>query len=258
MWGEDAVDDDVGGEDAGGATGTGTGAGTEVISLDDPTLPPLFHPLHGLLTLSTFPHTHHLLPPTLKHSSLLGLSSSGAATGGGGGAGENNLGFRLKRKRFMIETVHLGIEGGTSERRTEPVSDVGRTVEGVETQTRQAQRTRPSGQSGQGQTGQMGHGKEAIREVDSEMIGGMEKPRGPKDDSLQAKKPRARVRFGGEDVVPEVQIEEQELHPHQHEHGDEHGHEHGHGLDHFTTDNHGKAGIGRPTVRHDRMDLYEF
>ncbi|KAJ9118229.1 hypothetical protein QFC22_004136 [Naganishia vaughanmartiniae] len=47
-----------------------------------------------------------------KHSSLLGL--------GAGSTGQNNLAFKLKRKRLIIETLHLGVEGGVGERRTEP------------------------------------------------------------------------------------------------------------------------------------------
>lgn len=37
-----------------------------------------------------------------------------------GGGGENNLGFRCTRRRFVIETLHLDVEGGVSERRTAP------------------------------------------------------------------------------------------------------------------------------------------
>jgi elongator complex protein 4 len=44
----------------------------------DPTLAPVFAPAHGLLTLHSFPTTHHLLAPTTRHSTLLGV---------GGGAG---------------------------------------------------------------------------------------------------------------------------------------------------------------------------
>jgi hypothetical protein len=67
---------------------------------------------HGLVHLRSFPTLHTLLPATYKHSTLLGL--------GAGSTGQNNLSFRLKRKRFVLETLHLGIEGGTGERRTEP------------------------------------------------------------------------------------------------------------------------------------------
>ncbi|KAG9019311.1 hypothetical protein FRB90_004024 [Tulasnella sp. 427] len=36
------------------------------------------------------------------------------------GGGENNLGFKCTRKRFIIETLHFDVEGGVSERRTAP------------------------------------------------------------------------------------------------------------------------------------------
>lgn len=36
------------------------------------------------------------------------------------GDGSNNLGFKLRRKRFTIETFHLPPEGGVSTRRTTP------------------------------------------------------------------------------------------------------------------------------------------
>lgn len=40
--------------------------------------------------------------------------------GAGGGGGENNLAFKVRRKRLVIETLHLDVEGGVSERRTKP------------------------------------------------------------------------------------------------------------------------------------------
>ncbi|RSH94823.1 hypothetical protein EHS25_004629 [Saitozyma podzolica] len=98
---------------------------------DSPNLAPLYRPLHGLLTLHSFPTNHSILPLSIKTSSLLGVSqsaTSGSGGGGGSGAGENNLGFRAGRKRFEVETVHLGIEGGTGERRTEPVRDVAKAM----------------------------------------------------------------------------------------------------------------------------------
>ena len=37
-----------------------------------------------------------------------------------GGVGENNLAFKCTRRRFIIETFHLDVEGGVGERRTAP------------------------------------------------------------------------------------------------------------------------------------------
>lgn len=76
----------------------------------DPALLAAYHPLHGFLRPVLLPSLNSLIAPSYRKSELLGLQ-----------AGENNLGFRLKRKRFVVETVHLGIEGGSNERRTAPV-----------------------------------------------------------------------------------------------------------------------------------------
>ena len=188
--------------------------------------------MHGLITLHSFPHTH-LLPPTIKHSSLLGLSS-------GGGGSENNLGFRARRKRWGVETVHLGIDGGVGERRTEPTPEVGRILtapaptensEGVE---------KASG----GVTGENVDGGEVKIE------GG--------EVQVKKKEKRARVRFGEDEVLeaPAVSVNPTSG---GHGHGQE-GHDHGHGHGHGH--NHGQASKGAPvpraTVRHDRPDLYEF
>lgn len=55
------------------------------------------------------------MPPSDKFSELRGLSTfSSSATGGG----ENNLAFKCTRKRFILETLHLDVEGGVNERRT--------------------------------------------------------------------------------------------------------------------------------------------
>ncbi|KAN0060274.1 Elongator subunit elp4 [Thecaphora frezii] len=50
----------------------------------------------------------------------LSLGSSGSVGEGGAGGGENNLAFKVRRKRLVIETLHLDVEGGVSERRTKP------------------------------------------------------------------------------------------------------------------------------------------
>ncbi|KAI6031905.1 PAXNEB-domain-containing protein [Pisolithus microcarpus] len=52
------------------------------------------------------------------HTRLLrGLSSSAGANAG---SGENNLAFKCTRKRLILETIHLDVEGGVTERRTTP------------------------------------------------------------------------------------------------------------------------------------------
>jgi elongator complex protein 4 len=83
----------------------------------DPALNVAFPHSHGLVHIHSLPTLHTLLPPAQKHSSLLGV--------GPGSTGQNNLAFKLKRKRLIIETLHLGVEGGVGERRTEPTSTGG-------------------------------------------------------------------------------------------------------------------------------------
>lgn len=62
---------------------------------------------HGFFYVHKLPVLNSLLPPSTKLSVL----SAG---------GSNDLAFKLRRKRFAIETFHLPPEGGVSERRTEP------------------------------------------------------------------------------------------------------------------------------------------
>ncbi|CDS09138.1 hypothetical protein LRAMOSA10498 [Lichtheimia ramosa] len=62
---------------------------------------------HGFFYVHKLPVINSLLPPSTKLSVL----SAG---------GSNDLAFKLRRKRFAIETFHLPPEGGVSERRTEP------------------------------------------------------------------------------------------------------------------------------------------
>ncbi|OLY81828.1 Elongator complex protein 4 [Smittium mucronatum] len=62
---------------------------------------------HGLFHIHKLPCLNSLVPPASKLSIL-------ARSGGGS---TNNLAFRLRRKKFSIETYHLPIEGGSSERR---------------------------------------------------------------------------------------------------------------------------------------------
>ena len=49
-----------------------------------------------------------------------GSSLESGASEGGAGGGENNLAFKIKRKRVAIETLHLDTDGGVKERRTVP------------------------------------------------------------------------------------------------------------------------------------------
>ena len=76
----------------------------------DPSLSSLFQTYHGAVHLIRPPSLHTLLPFSHRHSVLRGSSNGG----------ENNLAFKCSRKRFMIETLHLDVEGGVSERRTTP------------------------------------------------------------------------------------------------------------------------------------------
>lgn len=65
---------------------------------------------HGFFHVHKLPVLNSLLPPSTKLSVL----SAG---------GSNDLAFKLRRKRFAIETFHLPPEGGVVTRRTEPPPD---------------------------------------------------------------------------------------------------------------------------------------
>ncbi|KAF9190522.1 Elongator subunit elp4 [Haplosporangium sp. Z 11] len=78
---------------------------------------------HGLFHVHKVPVLNALIPSSTKLSVLL----DGAAKGSGGPSGSghgrsskgvNNLGFKVRRKRFAIETFHLPPEGGVGQRRT--------------------------------------------------------------------------------------------------------------------------------------------
>jgi elongator complex protein 4 len=69
------------------------------------------------------------VPPSAKLSVLRGLAPGSESTSAGAGGMDNNLAFRLKRRRFVVETLHLGVDSeGTMtqkpkpKRRTERVS----------------------------------------------------------------------------------------------------------------------------------------
>ncbi|KAK4055495.1 Elongator subunit elp4 [Microbotryomycetes sp. JL201] len=67
----------------------------------------------GLVSVPKLPSLNSLVPPSAKLSVLRGL-------GGGGEGRENNLGFRVKRRRFVIETVNADDPIGPEQRK--PVS----------------------------------------------------------------------------------------------------------------------------------------
>lgn len=84
-----------------------------------------FPSYHGFVRLHSLPAPHTLLAPSDRFSTLRGLA--------GGAGGENNLAFKCMRRRFVLETMHLDVEGGVGERRTAPAAstearhDVGHT-----------------------------------------------------------------------------------------------------------------------------------
>lgn len=79
---------------------------------------------HGLFHVHKVPVLNALIPSSTKLSILLDGSAKGSGgpsgPGGSGGSskGVNNLGFKVRRKRFAIETFHLPPEGGVGQRRT--------------------------------------------------------------------------------------------------------------------------------------------
>ncbi|KAJ2004334.1 Elongator subunit elp4 [Coemansia thaxteri] len=70
---------------------------------------------HGFVHIHKLPRLNSLTASTGRLSLL--------HTGGGSA---NNLAFRLRRKRFSIETYHLPIEGGVTERRVPPKEETTR------------------------------------------------------------------------------------------------------------------------------------
>lgn len=76
---------------------------------------------HGLLQIHSLPRPISVVPPSDKLSTLRGLSSA-STTSSAGGAGENNIAYKVTRKRFLFETFHLDVDGGVGERRTELAS----------------------------------------------------------------------------------------------------------------------------------------
>lgn len=83
----------------------------------DPTTHSMLPSHHGLVRINRLPTVHTLVPTSDRFSSLRGLSAATSSISSSG-AGENNLAFKCTRKRFVIETFHLDVDGGVGERRT--------------------------------------------------------------------------------------------------------------------------------------------
>ncbi|EJT48561.1 hypothetical protein A1Q1_02469 [Trichosporon asahii var. asahii CBS 2479] len=174
----------------------------------DPTLLQAYHPLHGFLRPILLPAVGSLLAPSYRKSELLGLQ-----------AGENNLGFRLKRKRFVVETVHLGIEGGSNERRTGPVEKRVVATEEIGPGPSLAETEGIEGTEGTEGSSRTEGIERAVAEAPVEISGGIDSPRragteGEGDGvgksalagapGAKAKKKKVSVRFGGDDNEPPV------------------------------------------------------
>ncbi|KAF8600343.1 hypothetical protein BDV93DRAFT_525485 [Ceratobasidium sp. AG-I] len=86
---------------------------------DDPTASLSFPTHHGLVRISSSPSPGMLRAPSISRSILRGMTSSGPH-----GGGENNLAFRCTRRRLVIETMHLGAEGGVGARQTTAPTDI--------------------------------------------------------------------------------------------------------------------------------------
>lgn len=95
-----------------------------------PALRSAFPAYTGAFKVLKTPAVGTLTNPSIRSSVLRGMGTgAGAGAGGknaagsgegGAGGGENNLAFKVRRKRLVIETLHLDVEGGVSERRTKP------------------------------------------------------------------------------------------------------------------------------------------
>lgn len=88
------------------------------MSRADPSLSLTFPSHHGLVHVHRLPAPLSLRSASDRSSTLRGISTVS-------GGGENNLAFKCTRKRVVIETHHLDVEGGVGERRT---TTMGKTV----------------------------------------------------------------------------------------------------------------------------------
>lgn len=92
-----------------------------------PALRDVFPDSTGALRVFRTPAIGTLTNPSLRASVLRGMgagfSTHPARGAGGAGGGENNLAFKVRRKRLVIDTLHLDTDGGVRERRTKPSGD---------------------------------------------------------------------------------------------------------------------------------------
>jgi len=91
-------------------------ASVTLAGFSDPSLSLTFPSHHGSVRVHGLPAPLSLISASDRSSTLRGISSVSGWTGGG----ENNLAFKCTRKRLVIETHHLDVEGGVGERRTTP------------------------------------------------------------------------------------------------------------------------------------------
>jgi len=82
-------------------------------SSGDPALEQVLRNHHGTLKIHGLQLCNAFVSPSDRLSRLRAVSACGS-----GGSGENNLAFKCTRRRFVIETLHLDVEGGVGERRT--------------------------------------------------------------------------------------------------------------------------------------------
>lgn len=91
-----------------------------------------------------------------------------------------------------METAHLGIEGGSGERRTAPVDDVAGVID----------------TTGPGHVAHAPHAHPTQPVEGVEIVGQVENAPVPE---VKPKRPRAKVRFGGEDDRPTIRHDRPEL-----------------------------------------------
>lgn len=94
-----------------------------------PSLRSVFPDCTGALRVFCTPSIGSLANPSLRASVLRGMgvgttADRSARAAGGAGGGENNLVFKVRRKRLAIETMNLDVDGGVKERRTKPPEGV--------------------------------------------------------------------------------------------------------------------------------------